>query len=118
LRNRSASVLAVSCDWVAITNSAAANLSFGLVMPGYLWISCQTGILARDLAGLLHYIVTCNTGQRRMSLPVQLEINGQRIGVGGPPANPFAHSRHRIDVVEDLVSDGAVDSARKFCGRA
>jgi len=27
-----------------------------------------------DLAGLLHYMVTFNTGQRRMSLPVQLEI--------------------------------------------
>jgi hypothetical protein len=27
-----------------------------------------------DLGGLLHYMVTFNTGQRRMSLPVQLEI--------------------------------------------
>jgi hypothetical protein len=27
-----------------------------------------------DLPGLLHYMVTFNTGQRRMSLPVQLEI--------------------------------------------
>lgn len=27
-----------------------------------------------DLTGLLHYMVTFNTGQRRMSLPVQLEI--------------------------------------------
>ncbi|HSZ57136.1 MAG TPA: hypothetical protein VK797_15825 [Tepidisphaeraceae bacterium] len=27
-----------------------------------------------DLSGLLHYMVTFNTGQRRMSLPVQLEI--------------------------------------------
>ncbi len=27
-----------------------------------------------DLAGLLHYMVTFNTGQRKMSLPVQLEI--------------------------------------------
>src|SRR4029453_6789349 len=27
-----------------------------------------------DLAGLLHYMVTFNTGQRRMSLAVQLEI--------------------------------------------
>lgn len=27
-----------------------------------------------DLAGLLHYMVTFNTGQRRMSLPIQLEI--------------------------------------------
>jgi hypothetical protein len=29
---------------------------------------------AIDLGGLLHYMVTFNTGQRRMSLPVQLEI--------------------------------------------
>ena len=27
-----------------------------------------------DLGGLLHYMVTFNTGQRRMSLPIQLEI--------------------------------------------
>ena len=27
-----------------------------------------------DLAGLLHYMVTFNTGQRRMSLAVQIEI--------------------------------------------
>jgi hypothetical protein len=30
-----------------------------------------------DLGGLLHYMVTFNTGQRRMSLPVQLEIMRQ-----------------------------------------
>ncbi len=30
-----------------------------------------------DLEGLLHYMVTFNTGQRRMSLPVQLEIMQQ-----------------------------------------
>ncbi len=30
-----------------------------------------------DLGGLLHYMVTFNTGQRRMSLPVQLEIMHQ-----------------------------------------
>ena len=30
-----------------------------------------------DLSGLLHYMVTFNTGQRRMSLAVQLEIMRQ-----------------------------------------
>jgi hypothetical protein len=48
-----------------------------------------------DLAGLLHYMVTFNTGQRRMSLPAQLEIM-QR------PLIQELAQRAKIPVWEDL----------------
>ncbi len=50
-----------------------------------------------DLAGLLHYMVTFNTGQRRMSLPIQLEIM-QR------PLIDDLENRGRVPVWHDVQS--------------